>query len=213
MTSRGTDYDERFASLAREGRYLHGEADLVDELIGGPPATVLDAGCGTGRVAIELARRGYRTVGVDVDPEMLGAASAKAPEQCWQLADLAELDAAGLGADLVVAAGNVMLFLRPGTLPVVVANLVSALRPGGLLVAGFSLGPRLPVGIAIAHGPDARTLDLATYDAACAACGLSLASRWATWEKAGYDGGDYAVSVHRRPPATPSPHRAHGATA
>ena len=35
------------------------------------PTTVLDAGCGTGRVAIEPARRGIEVVGADVDPSML----------------------------------------------------------------------------------------------------------------------------------------------
>ena len=38
------------------------------------PTTVLDAWCGTGRVAVELARRGVRVVGVDVDASMLATA-------------------------------------------------------------------------------------------------------------------------------------------
>jgi ubiquinone/menaquinone biosynthesis C-methylase UbiE len=50
---------------------------------------VLDAGCGTGRVAIELARRGIEIVGVDIDPGMLGSARRKAPELTWIEADLA----------------------------------------------------------------------------------------------------------------------------
>ncbi len=212
MGSRGTDYDARFARLADEGKYLHGEADLVDTLLGGPPATVLDAGCGTGRVAVELARRGYRTHGVDVDPQMLDAAQAKAPDQSWELCDLADLDAGGLGADLVLAAGNVVLFLRPGTLPAVLANLARALRPGGLLLAGFSLGPRLPFGAALADGPAARSVDLAAFDAACADAGLAPVDRWATWDRDPYDGGDYVVSLHRRqpPPGAPAPGSAPG---
>jgi len=42
-----------------------------------PPARILDAGCGTGNYARELARRGYRVVGVDGSPELLVAARAK----------------------------------------------------------------------------------------------------------------------------------------
>ena len=41
---------------------------------------VLDAGCGTGRVAIELARRGIEVVGVDADPDMLERARRRAPQ-------------------------------------------------------------------------------------------------------------------------------------
>jgi 2-polyprenyl-3-methyl-5-hydroxy-6-metoxy-1,4-benzoquinol methylase len=42
-----------------------------------PPARILDAGCGTGNYARELARRGYRVVGVDASPRLLAEARAK----------------------------------------------------------------------------------------------------------------------------------------
>jgi len=41
---------------------------------------VLDAGCGSGRHAVELARRGAHVVGVDVSPTMLDMARAAASE-------------------------------------------------------------------------------------------------------------------------------------
>lgn len=41
-------------------------------------STVLDVGCGTGRHAVELAKRGYRVTGVDLSPKMLEVARAKA---------------------------------------------------------------------------------------------------------------------------------------
>ena len=84
---RGAAYARRFTELAARGIDMHGEADLVHSY---GPTTVLDAGCGTGRVAIELSRRGCQVVGVDVDPAMLGAAREKAPDLVWIEGDLAD---------------------------------------------------------------------------------------------------------------------------
>lgn len=191
MPLRGDEYDARFARLESQGRYLHGEADLVEWLVptvgASGDAVVLDAGCGTGRVAIELARRGHRVVGVDSDPAMLEVARAKAPDLAWILADLAlsEMETAAAepgGYDLVVAAGNVMIFVVPGTEPAVVSNLARLLRPSGLLVAGFQLG---------------AFLTIERFDDLCADAKLTPVHRWATWERDPYTGGDYAVSVHR----------------
>ncbi len=39
-----------------------------------PGAAILDAGCGTGRYSIELARRGYRVQGIDLSPELVDVA-------------------------------------------------------------------------------------------------------------------------------------------
>jgi SAM-dependent methyltransferase len=181
---RGEEYDARFARLEAEGLYLHGEADHVDRLLRQKPGRILDAGCGTGRVAIELARRGHEVVGMDVDPAMLDVARAKGPGLRWVLADLSdpELDADPTRYDLIVAAGNVMIFVVPGTEAAVVSNLASLLTPRGLIVAGFQLG---------------RGLTLEDYERFCAAAQLELVHRWATWDRDPYEGDDYAVSVHQ----------------
>ena len=148
------------------------------------PRSVLDAGCGTGRVAIELHRRGLDVVGVDLDPAMLDRARAKAPTVPWVHADLVDVDL-GRRFDVVVSAGNVMIYLEPGTEAAVVANLARHLEPGGHLVAGFELQP--------------GRYDLASHDEAATAAGLTLAERWATWDRDPYVPGEgtYAVSVHR----------------
>jgi len=41
-----------------------------------PGAALLDAGCGTGRYGVELARRGYVVHGIDVSPELVQVARA-----------------------------------------------------------------------------------------------------------------------------------------
>ncbi len=180
---RGAAYDRRFEDLAAAGGDVHGEAALVDSYA---PASVLDAGCGTGRVAIELSRRGYRVVGVDVDPGMLEVARTKAPDLSWVEGDLTDpgLDF-GRTFDVVVMAGNVLIFVPTGSEAQVLANASRWLAPSGRFVAGYSLRPG-------GFGP-------VEHDALASRCGLALEDRWSTWDRRPFAPGDgYAVSVHRR---------------
>ena len=175
----GDEYQRRFDELAASGVDVHGEADFV---MREAPASVLDAGCGTGRVAIELARRGIEVVGVDVDASMLATARAKAPGIEWVEHDLTTLDL-GRHFAAVLLAGNVPLFTAPGSQAALVAGCSRHLEPGGTLIAGFSLD---------------RGYDGAAYDADCAAAGLTLRDRFSTWNGDPYRTGDaYAVSIHR----------------
>ena len=179
--TRGQSYAEAFRALAASGKDVHGEAAYVAALVT-PGSRVLDAGCGTGRVAVELARRGYDVVGVDNDDSMLSVARETAPELRWVDADLATLEL-GERFDLVVAAGNVVVFLEPGTGPAVVARLARALRPGGLLVSGWLTGD-LPV---------------EEYDGWAAAAGLEPVVRHATWQGEPMTAdADWCVAVDRR---------------
>jgi SAM-dependent methyltransferase len=176
---RGDDYDARWRALAAQGRSVHGEADFVCRF---EPASVLDAGCGTGRVAIELAARGIDVVGVDLDPTMIDHARVKAPALAWIDGDLATVDV-GRRFDVVVMAGNVMIFVAPLTEATVIANMARHVGPGGCLIAGFQLG---------------RSFGVDAYDAAAAAAGLEHVERFGTWEGDPWtsDAG-YAVTVHR----------------
>lgn len=188
---RGASYAARFRQLQARGEAVHGEAEAVQRLldgIGRSLGSVLDAGCGTGRIAQELARRGHEVAGVDLDASMLAEARKEAPGLAWVEADLADLTPDVLAAhglptayDVVLAAGNVMVYLTPGTEEQVVARLAALTRPGGLLVAGF------------AHD---RHVSRDAYDGWCRAAGLAPVTRWSTWEGDPDDGGGYAVHVH-----------------
>ncbi len=187
---RGARYAARFEQLAAQGQDVHGEADFCAALA--PPGSrVLDAGCGTGRVAIRLAELGYRCVGVDVDAAMLAQARATAPALEWVEADLAADIPGGSRFDLVVAAGNVLPFLDRGTEAAAIGNLATVLVEDGVLVTGFGLDS--------AHLPlAAAPFGLDDFDTWCHDTGLTLVDRYATWSRDPYRGGGYAVSVHRR---------------
>ncbi|MET7365628.1 class I SAM-dependent methyltransferase [Streptomyces sp. NPDC005566] len=190
----GEEYAQRFARLVESGQDVHGEAVFCTALLQ-PAARVLDAGCGTGRIAIRLAELGHHCTGVDVDPSMLAVARRDAPMQEWLLGDLSRLDALDLDPcfDLVLAAGNVIPLLAPGTEPEVVRQLAAAMCPGGLLVTGM--------GLDAAHLPLAEaTVTITEFDRWCTEAGLTLRQRYATWSgDPYYQGCGYAVSVHSRP--------------
>lgn len=175
----GEDYQRRLEANLADGD-PHGEVSFVQRYA---PRDVLDAGCGTGRVAIELSRRGVDVVGVDVSDSMLTTARRLAPTVTWVRSDLADLDL-GRTFDVVVMAGNVLLFTPPATTTsAVVAGCARHVAPGGALVAGFALD---------------EDYDLTTYDAEAEAAGMTLTERYATWDRDPFeDGGEYAVSVHR----------------
>jgi SAM-dependent methyltransferase len=186
-------YAARFDNLAAAGQDVHGEATLCAALVA-PGARILDAGCGTGRIAIRLADLGYDCAGVDLDDSMLAVARSRAPHLLWVSASVADVDLLAEGNepyDLVVVAGNVVPLVAAGTEPQVVARLAAHLNNGGLLVAGFGLDrSHLP--------PAAGLVTLDDYDAWCADAGLALLRRLATWDGKAYDGGGYAVSIHGR---------------
>jgi len=120
------------------------EADLplweeLAERQGGP---VLELGCGTGRVALHLARRGYEVIGLDCDSALLSVLDQRA--QGLRLTTL-QTDARSFELDrqvgLVLAPTHLLQLLpdreqRSECLRCVAA----ALRPGGLLAASIIEG-------------------------------------------------------------------------
>lgn len=175
------EYENRWERRAAKGDDVHGEADFVERYA---HSRILDAGCGMGRVGLELARRGYDVVGVDNDPDMLDRARSRDSTAQWVLGDLTVVSFDNT-FDTIVLAGNVLLFVEPARRHLVIPNLVRALEDGGYLICGTSFSPPFDVG---------------GYDDWCRHAGLRLIERYGTWERAPYDTShNYAVSVHRLP--------------
>ena len=176
------DYDSRWDLMAARGENPHGEVDFV---MGFSPKTALDAGCGFGRVGIELNARGVEIIGVDLDPDLLERAKRRAPELDWRLADLATVDI-GRQFDLVVVAGNVIGFVDEPDREAAVRNCARHVAPGGHLVMGNQLKATWPT--------------IVEVDSWCAAEGLVPDGHRGGWdnEDLGPDPG-YVVTVHSRP--------------
>jgi SAM-dependent methyltransferase len=178
------DYAERFVALAAAGHDIDGEARLVDALAG-RASRILDAGCGTGRVAAALAARGHQVLGVDLDPSLVAAGLRQYPGLPLAELDLLSLSPVFGSFDLIVSAGNVMVYLTPGTERAVVSAMASVLAPGGRAVFGFATD---------------RSYTVADLDADAVAAGWSLEGRYATWQLDPFlPDSDWAVSIYRAP--------------
>ncbi len=114
-------------------------AQLPDDLRG---ARVLDAGCGTGAMAVELAQRGAHVTAVDISPALIDIARKREPADLdgqitWHAGDMTD---AGLGAFDYGVAMDSMIYYSATDL----AQILSQLGPriDGRLV--FTLAPRTP---------------------------------------------------------------------
>jgi len=83
-------YDLR-ADLHISGSPVDGDVEFYRELARGAGGPILDVGCGTGRVAIELARDGHAVLGVELSAAMLAIAERRRAELPYEAAARLEL--------------------------------------------------------------------------------------------------------------------------
>jgi len=133
---RAATFYDRTRGLPSEAERRLAEAVLHNtELRSG--SRVLEIGVGTGRIALPLARNGYRYTGVDLSSEMMRALRAKPGQHRVALvrADATRLPFAEHVFDAVVA---VHIFHLIGEWPAAMDEVRRVLRPGGVLLHGSS---------------------------------------------------------------------------
>lgn len=101
-----------------------------------PGAHLLDAGCGTGRYAIELARRGYDVYGLDLSPELIelatGATASSAVRASFAVGDISALPGARYGA--ILCRGVLNDVIDDDGREAIFAAFGAALTTGGVLI-------------------------------------------------------------------------------
>jgi SAM-dependent methyltransferase len=101
-----------------------------------PGATLLDAGCGTGRYAIELSRHGYVVQGIDRSPELVAQArrSARSVASSASFSERDILACPASRCDAILCRGVLNDFLGESARASAFDNFRRALRRGGVLV-------------------------------------------------------------------------------
>lgn len=153
------------AEHLRDLAMLEAFADAAAEEAG----SVVDVGCGTGRVARWLGARGLPVLGIDPSPAMLAIARAAQPD-----ADFAVGTATAIPAPTASAAGVLawysLIHVPPAELDAAAAELARIVHPGGVVLVAAQSGEGMRT-IASAYGTDA-TLTAWAYDAAALAAAL-----------------------------------------
>ena len=123
-----------------------GEVDQIESFMGlAPPLRVLDVGCGNGRHSIELARRGYQVVGIDVAKRFLAEAedhlASSGLHVEFRLQRASELQESGV-YDFAFAYWHTIGFMNNVEIDRHFSAVCRALKPGASFLYVFQ-GPRL----------------------------------------------------------------------
>ena len=101
------------------------------------PTLILDLGCGTGKMTVEMAKRGYDMIGVDGSAEMLAEAFARAEGRSdilWLLQDMRSFELYGTVGAVTCCLDSLNYLLDDGDLQKCFATVHNYLDPDGLFL-------------------------------------------------------------------------------
>jgi SAM-dependent methyltransferase len=172
------------------GQFVHAqEVAILGRMIPKSAATILDVGCGTGRLT------GHATHGCDASINSVRLAAGKRPAQQFAAANMASMPFAACSFDAAICF-HVFMHLDRDSIETGLREIARLLRPGGVLVADIAssvrrrLLRRRPLGW---HG--STSLSVREFSAVAAKAGLQM------------DGvsGTIMSPVHRLPAGMRSP--------
>lgn len=112
---------------------------FVAHVAGGTAPTVVDAGCGTGRMTRLLASQGVDVSGIDVSAGMIAVARRNSPGLSFDMAELSELPYGDMQLGGVFAWYSI-IHSPPTALPRIFAEFFRVLAPGGHALLSFHVG-------------------------------------------------------------------------
>lgn len=122
------------AELPHERAVLLAFAERV-----GSGAAVADVGCGPGRITAHLHSLGLDAFGIDLSPGMINVARHDHPGLRFEVGSMTDLDLPDASLAGVLAWYS-LIHVPDEVVPGVLAGFHRALRPGGLVLAGFQVG-------------------------------------------------------------------------
>ncbi len=102
------------------------------------PSLILDLGCGTGNLSIELAKRGYDMIGIDISAEMLSCAKIKSVQQSLDILyinqDMSNFELYGTVDVVLSMMDSINYITHKNDLKSVFKLVNNYLNPGGLFI-------------------------------------------------------------------------------
>lgn len=122
-------YTEDFSFVYQYGK------DVLGLVPKGERGLAIDLGCGNGALTLELAKKGYRVIGIDASPEMLAVAREQHPDITFEQADACNF-VLKEKAD-VIFSNAVFHWIDKERQDELASNISSQLKPGGKLICEF----------------------------------------------------------------------------